>query len=88
MNRIFLPGLALLLAPPAWAQITDATPNQTRSLRDPISVELKPGFSSNAEISTTIDTPLNAFGQWASVSNWGDFIGIHTSVLPNGNVMS
>ena len=88
MNRIILSGLVLLFSQPGWAQLYNATPNQAQPLRDATSVELGPGFSTSAEISIIIDTPLNAFGQWATVANWGDFIGIHTSVLPNGNVLS
>jgi hypothetical protein len=88
MNRITLLTLGLLFSISVQAQLYNATPNQTQSLRDATSIELGSGFSSSAEISITIDTPLNAFGQWATVPNWGEFIGIHTSVLPNGNVLS
>lgn len=88
MNRILLLITGLLLVQPAWAQLRDATPNQTQSLRDAGSVELEPGFSSTGDISITIDAPLNAFGRWATEPNWGVFIGTHTSVLPNGNVLS
>lgn len=88
MNRTILLGAVLLFAQPGWAQLYNATPNQTQSLNDATSIELGDGFSSSSEINITIASPLNTVGQWATVANWGTFIGIHTSVLPNGNVLS
>lgn len=88
MNRTILLSAGLLFTQTGWAQLYNATPNQTQSLHDLVSIELGDGFFSSSGISITIDTPPNTFGQWATVNDWGTFIGIHTHVLPNGNVLS
>ena len=87
-------------AQPGWGQSCafSNTTGQTQPVRDPNCIELGDNFSSASEIDITITPNPSLIGQWAK-AHWGFandrtdvpnnvFIGIHTSVLPNGLVLS
>lgn len=102
MKNFILFGFGFLLTQLSHAQLpanlVSSTNGQTQPLRATNSIELSNGFSSVSEIDITIVPPLSATGQW-STAHWGFanqsttvpntvFIGIHTSVLPDGMVLS
>ncbi|MBF9143103.1 galactose oxidase early set domain-containing protein [Hymenobacter properus] len=88
------------LAQPGWGQSCtfSNTIGRTQPVRDANCIELGDNFSSTSEIDITITTNRGLAGWWRKAS-WGFegqdttqlervFIGIHTSVLPNGIVLS
>ncbi|MDO7850752.1 hypothetical protein [Hymenobacter convexus] len=99
MKNIMLLGCLLSLVQVGNAQVpvdlSSSTNGQSQSLHATNSIELGDGFSSTSEIDISIVAPINTTGQWAAAhwdfqayNNNNVFIGIHTSVLPNGIVLS
>ena len=87
------------VAQPCWGQscaFSNAA-GQTQSIHDVNCIELGDNFSSTSEIDITVTPTLGSVGQWTAAL-WGFypptasanrlFIGIHTHVLPNGEVLS